>query len=147
MSTELRQEMVDAYDAALGDMSQTASRLTAALAAERDALERADADALHLAGQDKQAQLDRLEQLDAERLQLARAVAATTPAQRATWDAVIAALADCQRVNQANGQIVGQRLRQVRQALAVLTGGAESGVYGPGGTLRIDHRSLSLAEA
>jgi len=59
----------------------------------------------------------------------------------------MAALADCQRANRNNGQIVGQRLRQVRQALAVLTGGAESGVYGPGGTLRIDHRSLSLAEA
>ena len=147
MSTDLRHEMADAYDAVLGDMRQAASRLTAALAAERQALERADADALHLAGQDKQAQLDRLEQLDAERQQLARAVAATTPAQRAAWDAVMSTLADCQRANQGNGQIVGQRLRQVRQALAVLTGGAESGVYGPGGTLRIDHRSLSLAEA
>ena len=147
MNTGLRQEMVDAYDAALGDMGQAASRLTAALAAERDALERADADALQLAGQDKQAQLERLEQLDAERQQLARAIAATTPAQRAAWDAVMTALADCQRANQANGQLVGQRLRQVRQALAVLTGGAEAGVYGPGGTLRIDHRSLSLAEA
>ncbi|MEV8522100.1 flagellar protein FlgN [Dyella marensis] len=147
MSADLRHEMADAFDAVLGDMRQAASRLTAALAAERDALERADADALHLAGQDKQAQLDRLEQLDAERQQLARAVAATTPAQRAAWEGVMSTLADCRHANQSNGQIVGQRLRQVRQALAVLTGGAESGVYGPGGTLRIDHRSLSLAEA
>jgi len=147
MSADLRHEMADALDAALGDMRQAASGLTTALAAERDALERADADALHLAGQDKQNQLERLEQLDAERQQLMRAVAATTPAQRAAWDGVMNTLADCQRANQSNGQVVGQRLRQVRQALAVLTGGAESGVYGPGGTLRIDHRSLSLAEA
>ena len=147
MSTDLRHEMADALDAALGDMQQSASRLTAALAAERDALERADADALHLAGQDKQVQLERLEQLDAERQQLMRAVAATTPAQRAAWEGVMAALADCQQANQGNGRIVGQRLRQVRQALAVLTGGAESGVYGPGGTLHMNHRSLSLAEA
>lgn len=147
MSAGLHHEMSDAFDAVLGEMRHSASRLTAALAAERDALERADADALYLAGQDKQAQLDRLEQLDAERQQLARAIAAATPAQSAAWNGVMAALADCQRANRNNGQIVGQRLRQVRQALAVLTGGAESGVYGPGGTLRIDYRSLSLAEA
>ena len=147
MNPGLRHEMVDAYDAVLGEMRQTASRLTQALAAERAALDQADPDALHLAGQDKQAQLEHLEYLDAERQQLARAIAATTPAQRAAWAGVMSTLADCQRANQSNGQLVGQRLRQVRQALAVLTGGAESGVYGPGGTLRIDHRSLSLAEA
>lgn len=147
MSKDLRHEMADALDAVIGDMREEASRLTDALAAERDALERADADALHLAGGAKQARLERLEQLDAERKQLAQALAATTPAQRAAWESIVAALAECQRANQSNGQIVGQRLRQVRQALAVLTGSTETGVYGPGGTLRIDHRSLSLAEA
>lgn len=147
MSKDLRHEMADALDAVIGDMREEASRLAEALAAERGALERADADALHLAGGAKQTHLDRLEQLDAERQQLSRALAATTPAQRIAWEGVMAALAECQRANQSNGQIVGQRLRQVRQALSVLTGSTESGVYGPGGTLRIDHRSLSLAEA
>ena len=147
MSKDLRHEMADALDAVIGDMREEVSRLADALAAERGALERADPDALHLAGGAKQAHLERLEQLDAERQQLSRALAATTPAQRAAWDGVVVALAECQRANQFNGQIVGQRLRQVRQALAVLTGGTDAGVYGPGGTLRIDHRSLSLAEA
>jgi len=40
MSADLRHEMADAFDAVLGDMRQAASRLTAALAAERDALAR-----------------------------------------------------------------------------------------------------------
>ena len=147
MSPDLRDEMASALDAVLGDMRAAVAGLATALAAERGALEQADADALHLAGSNKQAQLEKLEQLEAERQQLTRAVAATTPAQRAAWEDVLAALADCRQTNQSNGQLVGQRLRQVRQALSVLTGSSDTGVYGPEGTLRVDHRSLSLAEA
>lgn len=147
MSPDLREEMASALDAVLGDMRMTVAALATALADERGALEQADADALHFAGSSKQAHLEKLEQLDAERQQLTRAIATTTPAQRATWEEVLAVLTDCRHANQYNGQLVGQRLRQVRQALSVLTGSNDSGVYGPEGTLRVDHRSLSLAEA
>ncbi|SFR87204.1 flagella synthesis protein FlgN [Dyella sp. OK004] len=147
MNYGLHAEMESALTAVIGDMREAVTQLAAALAAERSALEQADAEALHLAGTAKQAQMERLEQLDGERVQLLRAIAAPAPAQGAAWSEVVAALADCQRANQYNGQVVGQRLRQVRQALSVLTGGSESTLYGPAGTLHTDHRQQSLAEA
>lgn len=147
MSKALQAELESALDAVIGDMRQTVRELTTALAAERAALEQADVEELHKASSAKQTHTDKLEKLDAERLHLLRAVAYPAYAQRADWEEVVAELAECQLANQFNGQIVGQRLRQVRQALAVLTGSNESGVYGPAGTVRTDHRSQTLAEA
>lgn len=147
MSKALQAELESALDAVIGEMRTVVQELTEALAAERAALEQADVDALHEASTAKQTHTERLEKLDSERLHLLRAVAYPAYAQRADWDEVVAGLAQCQLANQYNGQIVGQRLRQVRQALSVLTGSEAAGVYGPAGTLHAQHRSQSLAEA
>lgn len=147
MSKALQAELESALDAVIGDMRTAVRELTEALAAERAALEQADVEALHAASALKQTQTDKLEKLDSERLHLLRAVAYPAYAQRPDWEEVVAGLAECQLANQFNGQIVGQRLRQVRQALSVLTGSDAAGVYSPAGTLNPQHRSQSLAEA
>ncbi|TBR37176.1 MULTISPECIES: flagellar export chaperone FlgN [Dyella] len=147
MSKALQAELESALDAVIGDMRTAVHELTDALAAERAALEQADVEALHQASTAKQTHTELLEKLDGERLHLLRAVAYPAYAERADWDDVVNGLAQCQMANQYNGQIVGQRLRQVRQALSVLTGTEAAGVYGPKGSVDSQHRSQSLAEA
>ncbi|WP_266160367.1 flagella synthesis protein FlgN [Dyella silvatica] len=148
MNTALQVELSDTLSAVIGDMRVAVGQLSEALAAERNALSQADAEALDRAGEAKQALMRRLEQLDAERVQLTQNLAAPSTEQQAAWADVLKALAACQHANQRNGSIVGQQLSQIRHALSVLTGGKdETNLYGPAGILSSGYRSLPLAEA
>jgi flagella synthesis protein FlgN len=91
----------------------------------------------------------RLEQLDAERLHLSQAGAEAAQQVEPQWRELLKSLAVCRDKNQHNGALVGQRLTQVRRALAVLTSGNETqtSTYGQNGSLKETHRSVQLAQA
>ncbi|WP_049622648.1 flagella synthesis protein FlgN [Frateuria defendens] len=140
-------------DAALGavveDMRLATDELAAVLEEERVALAGADAEAIDRTGAHKQRLMERLEQYDAERVQLAANAPDAAGQLAPAWQRILRRLADCRDLNQRNGLLVGLRLAQVRRALAVLAGhdGEAAGTYGPGGELRTRTRSQRLAEA
>ena len=148
MSKPLHHELETALVAVVEDLHRSATELSATLAAEREALVGADATALDRVGARKQALMQQLEQLDAERVQMLKLAPAAAPLE-ARWREVLELIRVCQELNQRNGSLVSQRLSQVREALAVLTGqgGNAKGVYGPGGELRTALRSHHLASA
>jgi flagella synthesis protein FlgN len=147
MTPALQAELNAALAAVVADMQATVASLQQVLAGEREALHQADPAALNRAGDAKQSLLRRLEQLDAERLQLLREAGTPDAMRQTCWEQVLQMLQACQRDNQRNGGIISQRMRQVRKALSVLTGSHdEVGTYGPAGQLRHGHRSLSLAQ-
>jgi flagella synthesis protein FlgN len=131
------------------DLHRTVTDLGTALAAEREALVGADALALDRAGAHKQALMQQLEQLDAERVQMLKLEPTAAALVEPRWREVLELLRGCQDMNQRNGTLVSQRLAQVREALAVLSGqgGEVKSVYGPGGELRTALRSHHLASA
>lgn len=147
MSKLLHDELGTALAAVVEDLYRTVTDLGVALGAERDALVGADAPALDRAGAHKQALMQQLEQLDAERVQMLKLDPAAAGTVDARWREVLELLRGCQEVNQRNGTLVNQRLVQVREALAVLSGqgGEVKSVYGPGGELRTALRSHHLA--
>lgn len=148
MKSALQHELNDALTAVLGDMQQTVDQLVQVLEAERAALDHSRSDALDHAGARKQALMQQLEQLDAERQLLAREHPAISAALEPVWAQVVQTLRHCHQLNQRNGSTVNQRLTQVRQALAVLTGHAgESELYGRSGELQASLRSQVLAAA
>lgn len=149
MDKPLHQELEAALDAVVEDLYRAAAELGAALAEEREALVAADALALDRAGARKQALMQQLEQLDAERVQMLKLEPAAAARIEPRWREVLERLKGCHELNQRNGGLVGQRLAQVREALAVLTGqgGDAKAVYGPGGDLRTALRSHHLASA
>ncbi|MEI7035917.1 flagellar protein FlgN [Fulvimonas yonginensis] len=147
--SRLQHELESALDAVMTDLHGAVTALGEALAAEREALVNADAAALDRAGARKQALMQQLEQLDAERLQLVKLEPAAAVRVEPRWNQVLDLLRRCHELNQRNGSLVSQRLAQVRQALAVLTGqgGDAKAVYGPGGELHTALRSHHLASA
>lgn len=149
MSKPLHQELEAALSAVVEDLHRSATELGATLAAEREALVAADAPALDHAGARKQALMQQLEQLDAERVQMLKLEPSAAARVEPRWREVLELLRGCHELNQRNGSLVGQRLSQVREALAVLTGqgGDARGVYGPGGEVRTALRSHHLASA
>jgi flagella synthesis protein FlgN len=148
MTPQLQHELDDALTAVLGDMQQAVDQLAQVLEAERTALDTGDSEALDRAGARKQALMLQLEQLDAERQQLAREQATTDSAPERAWAGIVQSLRHCQLLNQRNGSAVNQRLTLVRQALAVLTGHVgESELYGRSGELHASLRSHVLAAA
>ena len=148
MIAPLQAELDDALRAIVDDMSAATTQLILVLDEEREALNRADANALNRAGEAKQMLMRRLEQLDAERLHMSATSAHAAQAIQPAWSVLLKALTDCRDKNQRNGALVGQRLSQVRRALSVLTGNDnESSVYSHSGMLQAGHRSLPLAEA
>jgi flagella synthesis protein FlgN len=149
MSTPLHHELEAALAAVVEDLHRSAGELSAALAAEREALLAADAPALDRAGTRKQSLMLQLEQLDAERVQLLKVGPSAAAQIVPRWRDVLGLLRDCHEMNQRNGSLVSQRLAQVREALAVLTGqgGDARGLYGPGGEVRTALRSNHLASA
>lgn len=148
MKTPLQHELSDALASVLDDMQQVADQLLAVLQAERDALNTADAEALGQAGTQKQAFMQQLEQLDDERQLLCREHPARHAALEPQWQQVVQSLRQCHTLNQRNGRSVNQRLTQVRQALAILTGHpGENELYGRGGALHGSLRSHVLAAA
>ena len=148
MNSALQAELDHALTATVEEMRLAVEQLADALQAERSALETADVDTLNHAGADKHALMLRLEQLDAERVQLSNGAPEATRELAPMWQQILQSLRACQQLNQRNGYIVGIRLQQVRKALAVLTGNdVEPSVYGRAGELHTSLRSQSLAEA
>lgn len=133
-----------------------ASRLLACLGRERAALETQDAtQLLELAGE-KQACLDELEKLEAQRTDLLqqrklgnddagmqRLLDGTRSA--ANWQRYLDLAARCQAENQTNGAIIRLRHQQISAALAVISGERQS-TYGPSGD-RPAAQSRALAQA
>jgi flagella synthesis protein FlgN len=92
--------------------------------------------------------MQQLEQLDAERQLLQRQQPVGEAVRESRWAQVLQVLRHCHALNQRNGSLVNQRLAQLRQALAILTGHAgESDLYGSSGELHGSLRSKSLAAA
>jgi flagella synthesis protein FlgN len=146
MSRALHQEMESALGAVVEDMRLATIQLEAVLEAERDALAGADATALDSIGERKQLLMQQLEQLDVERLQLIQNAPLASTVEP-VWQQVVRTLQSCRDLNQRNGVLVGQRLGQVRRALAVLTGrNGDTGVYGPSGELHPALQSHRLAQ-
>ncbi len=147
MIPSLPAELEAASQAVIAEMRGGVDILHEILLDERAALDSGDAVALDKASRAKQARLELIETLDAERRQLADA-AGGDDTTREGWKEFVTALALCQQLNEINGRIVGQRMVQVRQALSLLTGGASDGeLYGPGGHSRASLRSSTLAQA
>ncbi|MBU6247474.1 MAG: flagellar export chaperone FlgN [Xanthomonadaceae bacterium] len=148
MSTGLHVDLDGALGAVLDDMQQALAALAGVLEDERIALLAADVAALDAAGGRKQALVQQLEQLDAERVQLGQAAPRAAQALEVRWQSLMPALAACRDRNQRNGQLVGQRLESTRRALWILTGQQnDGGVYGRTGSLHLRPRSQTLAEA
>ena len=149
MSKLLHHELEAALAAVVEDLHRSVTELAAALAAEREALVGADAAALDRAGARKQALMQQLEQLDAERVQLLKVEPSAAAQVEPRWREVLELLRSCHETNQRNGSLVNQRLAQVREALAVLSGqgGDARGLYGPGGEVHTALRSHHLASA
>jgi flagella synthesis protein FlgN len=149
MSKLLHHELETALAAVVEDLHRSVTELAATLTAEREALVGADAAALDRAGAHKQALMQQLEQLDAERVQLLKVEPSAAAQVEPRWREVLELLRGCHEMNQRNGSLVSQRLTQVREALAVLSGqgGDARGLYGPGGEVRTALRSHHLASA
>jgi flagella synthesis protein FlgN len=148
MSRGVQTELGAALAAVVEDMRLAADELATVLQTEREALVGADAAALGQAGTHKQRLMLQLEQYDAERLQLSQAAPAAAALLEPEWKQVLQTLESCRQLNQRNGTLVGQRLDQVRRALAVLTGQpGDAGIYGPSGELHARLRSQQLAQA
>src|SRR5574337_591594 len=103
------QEAARTNDSAVIDTARV-ERLRQALAdgsykveAERTALDARDSDALDRAGTHKQALMLQLEQLDAERRQLAAEQPAVAAAAAAGWSRIVQRLQYCHLLNQRNG--------------------------------------------
>jgi len=148
MSPNLQAELGAALRAVLDEMSATTAQLITVLDEEREALNAADAKALNRSGEAKQMLMRRLEQLDVERLHLCSTSIEAAQQVETQWQELLKSLTVCRDKNQRNGTLVGQRLAQVRRALAVLTGGeTQAGTYGQNGALQDAHRSVQLAQA
>ncbi|MGN6705290.1 MAG: flagella synthesis protein FlgN [Rhodanobacter sp.] len=148
MRQPLQHELNDALASVLDEMQQRAEQLQTTLEAERAALDIADAPALDAAGSRKQALMQQLEQLDAERRLLQRQQPVSDASRESRWAQILQVLRHCHALNLRNGSLVNQRLAQLRQALAILTGHAGEGeLYGSGGELHGSLRSKSLAAA
>lgn len=149
MGKLLHHELEAALAAVVEDLGRSVAELAATLADEREALVGADALALDRAGERKQALMQQLEQLDAERMQMLKLEPTAAARIEPRWREVLGQLRHCHELNQRNGSLVSQRLTQVREALAVLTGqgGDAKALYGPAGEVRTALRSHHLASA
>jgi flagellar biosynthesis protein FlgN len=153
-------ELAKALVANVGEIAVNAHRLHSVLKDENAALTTGDdAVLLELTGL-KTELLQQLEALEHERLHLVgelrtgskhapfAMVRALTPypAALTAWDDAVETLKACRALNEANGTTVELRLRQVRQALALLTGASPAaGLYGPQGAPESLRRSTVIA--
>jgi flagella synthesis protein FlgN len=146
MNRQLQSELDNALHAVLGDMQQAVDQLAQVLEDERAALDENNSEALDQAGTRKQALMLQLEQLDIERQQLGHEHPDAARMLEPNWAGVVQSLRRCQQLNQRNGSAVNQRLKQVRQTLAILTGHTgEGGLYGRSGEVHASLRSQMLA--
>ena len=153
-------ELAKALVANVGEIAVSAHRLHSVLREEHAALAQGDdARLLELTGIKTQ-HLQTLESLESERTHLIAGMATGTrhapfamvraltpyPAALTAWEDAVATLATCRSLNESNGIAVELRLRQVRQAIALLTGASPgAGLYGPQGAPETLRRSNTLA--
>ena len=148
MNAQAQAELNDALHNVVADMHSATAQLITTLEEEREALLNADVSGLNCAGEAKQLLMRRLEHLDEERLHLSSASPKSAASVQPSWNELLKSLTACKNKNYQNGTLVGQRLQQVRRALAVLTSNnSDGGTYNHSGTLRGEHRSIPLAEA
>jgi flagella synthesis protein FlgN len=153
-------ELARALVANVGEIAVAAHRLHAVLKDESAVLASADDAALLEITGIKTQLLQSLEVLESERMHLIgelrtgsrhapfAMVRALTPypAALTAWDDAVETLKACRALNEANGTVVELRLRQVRQALALLTGASPAaGLYGPQGAPESLRRSTVIA--
>lgn len=115
--------VVPALDALVAEMAQVVAEMRRILGVERAALDSYDSDGLNQASAEKVEILARLDDLDARRLRLlADAGLDVREGMQAVaaWPDLLEALALGRDLNQQNGEIVSERLRQVRKALSML---------------------------
>lgn len=158
---DLSAELTHTLALVVDEIAGTAARLLAELESERDALLAGDDAALDAAGAAKDAHVRQLEMLEAERVHLAAQITgggfglaamqaglARDPATLARWRDTLELLARCRELNRQNGAVVDVKLRQVRQALHLLTGESpEPGLYGPRGDSAATRSPHTLAKA
>lgn len=153
-------ELAKALVANVGEIAVAAHRLHAVLKEENAVLKTADdGRLLELTGA-KTLLLQHLESLEGERTHLLGQLTAGTrsapfamvraltpyPVALSAWDDALSTLTACRTLNDGNGVAVELRLRQVRQALALLTGASTgAGLYGPQGAPESLRRSTTLA--
>jgi len=153
-------ELAKALVANVGEIAVAAHRLHSVLKEENAVLHRGDdVRLLELTGVKTQL-LQQLESLENERVHLVGQLHAGTrsapfamvraltpyPVALNAWEDAVATLTACRTLNEANGTSVELRLRQVRQALALLTGASPgAGLYGPQGAPESLRRSTTLA--
>ncbi|MET0232725.1 MAG: flagellar protein FlgN [Rhodanobacteraceae bacterium] len=153
-------ELTKALVANVGEIAVAAHRLHAVLKDENQVLASGDDTALLALTGAKTELLQQIEALEGERMHLVgelrtgprhapfAMVRALTPypAALTAWDDAVATLKACRALNEANGTTVELRLRQVRQALALLTGASPAaGLYGPQGAPESLRRSTVIA--
>ena len=153
-------ELTKALVANVGEIAVAAHRLHAVLKDENEVLATGDdATLLALTGV-KTELLQQIEALESERMHLVGElrtgsrhtpfamvrVLTPYPAALQAWDDAVATLKACRTLNEANGMAVELRLRQVRQAFALLTGASPgAGLYGPQGSTESLRHSNVLA--
>ncbi|URL57632.1 flagellar protein FlgN [Luteibacter flocculans] len=146
MSGPLGSDFDTALAAVMGDLAREVDALHASLVEERMALDQADSAALEAAGRTKSDLLDRIEKLEVERRQLSDA-SGIDSLNDPRWAHTLDRLRECRQLNEVNGRIVGQRIGQVRQALALISGEGPAGsTYGPDGVAKVRLRSAMLAQ-
>lgn len=140
-------ELAQALEDVTSDMQTAVVELRAVLDAEREALEQRDSLALDAATSAKSDLLRRLESLEAERRQLDDL--APHPGASGIWRHICGQLEACRHINEINGSIVAQRLRDVRFALGILRGSGEGTplLYGPGGHTHAQALPRPLSQA
>ena len=89
MRQPLQHELNDALASVLDEMQQRAEQLQTTLEAERAALDIADAAALDAAGNRKQALMQQLEQLDADRRLLQRQQPVSDASRESRWAQIL----------------------------------------------------------
>ncbi|MHC1480572.1 flagella synthesis protein FlgN [Frateuria aurantia] len=149
------EQLIPTLTALVAEMAAVVKEMCEVLRGEREALDRYDSDGLNRASAEKSRVLARLDELDAERqmvLQDSGVDAQEGMAQIEGWRLMLDELAVGRDLNRENGEIVSERLRQVRRALSMLnqmtaSSGADVEVYSPKGLSRQRGGSSTLGKA
>lgn len=158
----MQAELAAALAATVSEIAATTRKLLIALEEERESLQLGDDSRLLYVTGVKTTLLQQLEAFEAERQHLVSQVHAGSPpvpfamtraltghaAIASAWEEAVELLGYCRTLNQANGAAVELRLRQIRQALQILSGApASAGLYGPQGERESLRRSMPIAKA
>jgi flagella synthesis protein FlgN len=159
---DVQAELATALAATVGEIAATTRQLLIALEEEREALQLGDDSRLLYVTGVKTSLLQKLETFESERQHLVTQIHAGSPPvpfamtralaghpeTTALWEEAVELLGFCRTLNQTNGNAVELRLRQIRQALEILSGAPiGAGLYGPQGARESLRRSTPIAKA